>query len=69
VVRKINGRTVNGTASFLEFMSSVVEGSAVSIQVRRDGEETTIDREADSYRGPFVQMGTKIGTLNPAASE
>ncbi len=68
VVRRINGRTVNGAASFLALMSSVTEGSAVSIQVRRDGEETTIDRETDSYRGPFVQMGMKIGTLNPAAS-
>jgi phosphatidylserine decarboxylase len=63
VVRKINGQGVNGAASFLKLMSGVTQGSAVSIQVLRDGQETTIDREVTSYSGRFVQMGTKIGTL------
>jgi S1-C subfamily serine protease len=64
VVRKINDQTVNGAASFLKLMSGVTQGSAVSIQVLRDGKETTIGREATSNGGRFVQMGTKIGTLN-----
>jgi phosphatidylserine decarboxylase len=63
VVRKINNQPVNGSASFLKLMSGVTQGSAVSIQVLRDGRETTIGREATSNGGRFVQMGTKIGTL------
>ena len=47
-----------------ELMSGVAQSSAVSIQVFRDGKETTIGREAASNAGRFVQMGTKIGTLN-----
>jgi hypothetical protein len=52
---------VNGTASFVKLMSGVTQGSAVSIQVLRDGKETTIGREATTNGGRFVQMGTKIG--------
>ena len=64
IVRKINGRTVNGAASFLKFMNGIPQGSAVSIQVLRHGQEATVDRESASYGGRFVRMGTKIGTLH-----
>ncbi len=64
VVRRINGQAVKGAASLLASISSVPQGSSVSIQVLRDGNETTIDREAVSYFGRFVPMGTKIGILN-----
>jgi phosphatidylserine decarboxylase len=64
VVRKINDQTVKGAASFLRLMSGVTQGSAVNIQVLRDGKETAIGREAASNGGRFVQMGTKIGTLS-----
>jgi phosphatidylserine decarboxylase len=64
VVCKINGQAVNGAASFLALMCGVTQGSSVNIQVVRDGNETTIDREAVSYVGRFAPMGTKIGLLN-----
>jgi phosphatidylserine decarboxylase len=64
VVLKINGQPVNGAASFLKLMSDVTQGSAVSIQVVRDGKETAVGRKTTSDGARFVLMGTKIGTLN-----
>ncbi len=64
VVRRINGRTVNGAASFRKAVSAVAPDAPVSIHVLRDGREATIDREAASYVGRFVRMGTRIGTLS-----
>jgi hypothetical protein len=44
IVLKINGQTVKGVQSFLELMNGVAQGSAVSIQVIRNGAETTVGR-------------------------
>jgi hypothetical protein len=61
VVRKINGQTVNGAASFLKLMSGVAQGAAVSIQVLRNGKETTVGREATSGGGGRGGMGGGFG--------
>ena len=48
IVLKINGRTVKGADSFFKLMSGIGKDSAVSIEVLRDGVETTVSRGANA---------------------
>ncbi|MFC1781798.1 PDZ domain-containing protein, partial [Planctomycetota bacterium] len=47
IVISINGETVRTAEVFMELMTNVERGAAVSIQVLRDGLLTTVGREAN----------------------
>ena len=48
VVLKINGQTVKGADSFLKLMSELGNDSSVSIEILRDGIQTTVSRESNT---------------------
>ncbi|MFC1781829.1 PDZ domain-containing protein [Planctomycetota bacterium] len=51
IVVSINDQTVDSAATFIELMSGIERGAAVSIQVLRDGLATTVGREATGGGG------------------
>jgi S1-C subfamily serine protease len=48
IVLSINGQTVKGSDSFLRLMNDIPQDVAVSIQIIRDGVETTVGRETSA---------------------
>jgi hypothetical protein len=61
IVLKINGQTVKNTSSFLELLSSISQGAAISIQVIRNNVETTVGRTASGMGGGMGGIGGRGG--------